>query len=408
MSRCFLKVINIKKLVVPGFCIIFSLCLVVFSDTAMESALKGLNLWFNIVFPALFPFFVASELLNSTGFIKSMGILLEPIMRPLFKLPGYASFAFLMGIASGYPVGAKITTDMRKNNLLTSEEANRLLAFSNNSGPLFIIGAVANGMFKMPEIGVLLLACHIAACITVGVILALKGPQKRMSPGRSTYKHLISRFKHEFIKYQSRPSFCFATIFGNAVKNSVATIFVIGGFIIIFSVIINLLLKTGIIEICSSLLAGMAKPFNVKKDIINSILSGFFEITTGANMAALAQQSPISHRLAAVSLIIGWAGLSVHLQVFSIISNTDIKIKNYLLGKLLQGIFAAVYTYLGFMSFERFLLKPAGAFARSFETRDYTWHTALLFSACHLFIILGLFTVMYIINVLLNRRKYPH
>jgi len=70
--------------------------LIIFSDTAVKSAGSGLNLWFNVVFPSLFPFFVASEILYRTGFIKAIGILLEPIMRPLFNVPGCGSFAFAM------------------------------------------------------------------------------------------------------------------------------------------------------------------------------------------------------------------------------------------------------------------------------------------------------------------------
>jgi len=91
-------------------------------------------LWFNVVFPSLFPFFVASEILYRTGFIKAIGILLEPIMRP-FNVPGCGSFAFAMGITSGYPVGAKITASMREEKLLSKTESERLLSFTNNSGP---------------------------------------------------------------------------------------------------------------------------------------------------------------------------------------------------------------------------------------------------------------------------------
>ena len=65
-------------------------------------------------------------------------------MRPLFNVPGEGAFAFLMGLISGYPVGAKIVTDLKDNNLCTTEEAERMLCFTNNSGPLFIIGTVRN------------------------------------------------------------------------------------------------------------------------------------------------------------------------------------------------------------------------------------------------------------------------
>ncbi len=65
-------------------------------------------------------------------------------MKPIFNVPGIGAYAFIMGIISGYPVGAKIVTEFRKNGECSKAEAERLLAFTNNSGPLFIIGTVRN------------------------------------------------------------------------------------------------------------------------------------------------------------------------------------------------------------------------------------------------------------------------
>lgn len=60
---------------------------------------------------------------------------------------GVGAYAFIMGIISGYPVGAKIVTEFRKNGDCSKAEAERLLAFTNNSGPLFIIGTIGVSMF---------------------------------------------------------------------------------------------------------------------------------------------------------------------------------------------------------------------------------------------------------------------
>ena len=60
---------------------------------------------------------------------------------------GIGAYAFIMGIISGYPVGAKIVTEFRKNGNCSRAEAERLLSFTNNSGPLFIIGTIGVSMF---------------------------------------------------------------------------------------------------------------------------------------------------------------------------------------------------------------------------------------------------------------------
>lgn len=337
------RILYVKNLFLPALFMFFILCLILFPKSVVSSASRGISLWVNVVFPSLFPFFVGADLLNRSGIIRALGVLFEPIMRPLFNVPGCGSFPFIMGITSGYPVGAKLTTSMREDKMLSKLEAERLLAFSNNSGPLFIIGAVAVGMYNLPELGLFLLSCHILACITVGILFRFYGIRQEKRKHRIE-RNLIRRFKKEIENMNAKTDL--GTMFGNAIKDSISTILVIGGFIIFFSVIINLLLELGIISIITKFLALFLIPLGIDKDIVASLISGLFEITTGTSAASKAVTAPFMQKLIASSAVIGWAGLSVHLQVLSIISKTDINIKPYLIGKLLQGIIAACYTYI--------------------------------------------------------------
>jgi len=336
------SVIYLKRLSLPIICSVFVLLLIIFSNTAVASASRGLNLWLNVVFPSLFPFFVASEILYRTGFIKSLGILLEPIMRPLFNVPGCGSFALAMGITSGYPVGAKLTAKMREEKLLTKTESERLLSFTNNSGPLFIIGAVAVGMFNNPKIGFVLLFCHILACITVGIFFRFYGSRKTRVKN-SDSSNTLKKFKKELANTESVN---IGEILGDSIRSSINTILAIGGFIILFSVIINLLLETGIINTAAAFFSLLFPIESISREIISSILSGFFEITTGINMISKLEEISFTQQLSAISLVLGWAGLSVHFQVYSIISKTDISIKPYLFGKLMHGFFSTLYVWI--------------------------------------------------------------
>lgn len=340
-------IVYIKQLAVPLCCIVFILCLILLSGTAVKAAEKGLALWATIVVPSLFPFFAAAELLNATGFIRSSGILLEPLMRPLFNVPGCASFALAMGITSGYPVGAKITCDLKDNGLLTRVEAERLLAFTNNSGPLFIVGAVGTGMYGSSRIGIFLFICHLLACFTVGFLFrfyksshSTSSLQKRKIPYRKAF---TKKLKEE----HANGKINFGSILGDAVKNSVSTILIIGGFIVLFSVIIQLLTDTGLISVLVKIFTKLLSPFGFREEVIQGILSGIFEITTGSGLVSQASGIPLNMKLPAVSFIIGWAGISVHSQVFSITSKSDVPITPYLTGKFLQGIIAAIYTSIG-------------------------------------------------------------
>ncbi len=104
-------------------------CMVLYPEEAFSAAVKGLDVWWNIVFPALLPFFIGSEILMGLGVVHFMGVLLEPLMRPLFRIPGAGSFAVAMGLASGFPIGAILTTKMRLKNLVTRYEGERLMSF---------------------------------------------------------------------------------------------------------------------------------------------------------------------------------------------------------------------------------------------------------------------------------------
>lgn len=81
-------------------------------DSIIESGRKGVNLCLNIIFPSLLPFFVVSRLILDTGAIYPIGRLFEPVMKPVFNLPGNAAFPLIAGWLSGYPAGAKYTADL--------------------------------------------------------------------------------------------------------------------------------------------------------------------------------------------------------------------------------------------------------------------------------------------------------
>ena len=88
-----------------------------------------------------------SEIMIGLGVVHFMGVLVEPIMRPVFRIPGEGAFAVVMGLASGYPVGARITARLYQEGMCNSVEGERLVSFANTADPLFMIGAVAVGVW---------------------------------------------------------------------------------------------------------------------------------------------------------------------------------------------------------------------------------------------------------------------
>ncbi|HHY23295.1 MAG TPA: sporulation integral membrane protein YlbJ [Clostridiaceae bacterium] len=373
-------------LVIPLFGILFIGSLIIFSKTAVTSALKAIELWLGVVFPSIFPFLVASEILNGTSFINAIGIIFEPIMRPLFNVPGCASYLLALGVTSGYPVGAKATSNMRENKRISKRQGERLLAFCNNSSPLFITGAVATGMLKMPGVGPFLLICHIAASVTVGLTFRFLDKTKNTNLKGNTKVSIYKKFTKELL---TENNYNIGTLFGNAVVNSMSTILAIGGFIIFFSVTINLLLESGILNITSNIIYYFLRNTKLSKDVITPILSGFIEITTGLQLICSLENISLSLKLILISIVIGWAGLSVHFQVLNVTKNSDLSIKLYLFGKFIQGCIAGLYTYIGIRIINYLPDSYMTVFNTIHESNTVKWQH-YFFSSCKYLLIISI------------------
>ena len=126
--------------------------------------------------------------------------------------------------------------------------------------------------------------------------------------------------------------------------NAINTVLLIGGFIVLFSVIISMLESSKVLSILSNILAPLLHTFNIPPSFSTGIISGMVELTHGLSKIALISTSNLSITICA--FILGFGGISVCLQILSITSKAKISIKPYIIGKLLQAILAAVYTYL--------------------------------------------------------------
>lgn len=337
--------INIKKIIIPFFFVLFTILLIVFSNSNFEAAKKGINLWLNSVLPSLLPFFIATELLSYTNIIYYLGKLLNNIMRPLFNVPGEGAFAFIMGIISGYPTGAKIVANMKKDNICTKEECERLIAFTNNSGPLFIIGTVGTSLLYDTSIGFLLLFTHILACITVGIIFRFWKHNKNDS-----YKRYINIQKNR-VTFNN-----LGDIIGESIKNATNTVVMIGGFVILFSVINSMLNNSNFYHIIINFTSPFFNLIGIDNNFLQGIYTGFIELTNGVQYICNIPTKTISITIIICAFLLGFGGISVMLQVLSITSKSNISIKPYIIGKILHGIIAAFYTYLILSNFSYFNL----------------------------------------------------
>ena len=325
---------------------LFVMSLIYYPEECYRAAVDGVDTWINVVLPALLPFFIGAELLIGLGVIDFMGTLLEPVMRPLFKTPGQSAFVFVMSITSGYPVGVKLTCGLREKGVCTKTEAQRMLAFCSTSGPLFMIGAVSIGMFGSRLAGTIIAVSHYLSAFFLGIIAAafIKGGSEMK---RHSFKPVgIRRALDAMLEKRRRDGRPFGVLMGDAVRESINTLLMVGGFIIMFSVVIQLFSITGALQFLAGPLEKLLSKTSLPHTLAQPVLSGMLEITIGSRLISRVESLPFIYTVSAASFIIGWSGFSIHAQAISFISRTDLSPSLYMLSKLAHGALCCITSYL--------------------------------------------------------------
>ena len=348
---------------------LLTLSLVIFPKEGFQAALDGMHIFWDIVFPSLLPFFVLAEILLGLGVVHFLGVLLEPLMRPLFNVPGVGAFALSMGLAAGYPMDAVITSRFRKMGLCTRTEGERLLAFTNTADPLFILGAVAVGMFASPKLGIILAAAHYLSSFTVGMVFRFyrRGDAPTQELAASHRAPLLTRASRELLKARREDGRSFGQLMGESVQTSIKTLLLICGFIMLFSVVVKVSALVGITALLSPVIAGGLKLIGLHPSLTDASLRGLLEIDLGTIASAKATAAPLLDRAIIASVIIAWSGLCVHAQVASVIIGTDVRMGPYAAARVIQGVFAGLYTWLlmvplgGLFGWTASVFQPIGA-----------------------------------------------
>ena len=306
-----------KRIVPYLFVAYIALMILLYPQNAIMYAKSGLYLCYDVIIPSLFPFFICSGLLIYSGFTKVLSRIAGPVMRPVFNVGGAGSTALTLGIVSGYPLGALTACQLYESGYLSKTETERLLAFCNNSGPLFILGAVGSAIYSSGKIGVVLYISHILSTFLVGFLFRFYARNKHTAPAYS-----VTQTEDDF-----------SQVFSKVLASSINSILTVCGAVIFFGVI-----------------SGIVTTHLPVGDTINSVICGILELTGGTK--AISQTAlPITVKLTLSAFVVGFAGICVHIQVASIVSKYHLSLMPYILGKLSHGLFSALFTYLYFLAF---------------------------------------------------------
>lgn len=311
--------INILYPIIIIFGIFF---LIIYPSLAIDAFFQGLRIWATKLLPALLPFFILTKLLAYTPIISKFGQALSPVTSRLYGVGGISGYIYIMSIISGYPVGAKLTSDMYSSNIISKNQAHTISAFTSTSGPLFIIGTVAIGLFENAKLGFVIILAHFLGALINGLLYKNKKTTKTL----------------EFNNIQNQNPL------QESMTSSITSILVVGGFVALFYMFLQLFINLNLF----SPIIWLGNLFHIPENITLGIICGLIEVTSGC--IYLSYSNVNSLLLCALStFIISFGGLSIHAQAFCYLKNFEMPYSKFFLQKLTHGIISTLLSIILFL-----------------------------------------------------------
>lgn len=318
---------------------VFVLLIIFFPDEAFRASLQGINVWWKYVFPALLPFFILLELAAGFGVLHGIGSLLDPFMRLFFRLPGTSGWALATGGIGGFPTGAKAAAELRLRGDLTREQGEHLIAMSHYGSPALILIVVAGAFLGEPSLGLLLVTVHYAAGLIIGAFWRRKAPHPQ-DPRPALGPFAAMKAAHV------RDGRTFGKLLGDAVTSSVNGLMIVGGYIVMFAVVLHVITMTRLPDALAAALQAVVPGTagDLLQAAVRPLLIGLFEPHLGAFAWSEATGLPAMWQAAGIAALLGWGGLSAHAQMRALTQETDLRYGPFLRARLLHSVLAAALT----------------------------------------------------------------
>lgn len=302
-----------KKCCMYALIFLIIVCILIKSYTEIKKEIiESLVLWCTVVLPSLFPYLVLSQYIISTGIMNIISTITGPILSRILHTSRNGTNIFLSSLVCGYPSGAICTADLYVSGQMSLHEAQRIICFSNNAGPLFLISAVGTGMIGNTGDGVAIYVIQTLACLCYAFFSGIKSD------------NISDNASDKVGQVRSKD-------FSTCIKTSVTTIVNIGGFITASSVICRI-----IITLISALFPRLPHT--------EAWIYSIFELSRASEMITRFNMTPLL--FATLCAVVSWGGISVILQVKSALP-PEIKISRFVKSKIMQAstAFGLGYAY---------------------------------------------------------------
>ena len=311
------KIVN--SVFIPN-CFLLLLCyLFLFPTEAFGAACSGLDLWFHTLLPSLLPFCVLSNLLIASGIIPKILNPLAPIFQRILGLSVYGTYAFLLGLLCGYPMGAKLVSDLYQKHNIDYQEGRYLLTFVNHASPMFITTYISLYLFgntdTLPKTFFILYSSALLTSVFFRILYHYSKKEQALPILSATA-----------IPEELSPITIDAV--DEAIFNGFETITKLGGYIILFSIF-------------SSMLQQIRTPFLFLQwflPAVTELTTGIYQITqTNLNFE-------MQYRM--ILTFTSFGGISTIAQTKGMLRGTPFQISTYIIGKIVNALCTFTLTLL--------------------------------------------------------------
>lgn len=288
-----------------------AICILGFTSSASQGALRGLKISSSIIIPSLFPFTVFSVFFEKSGGLMWISKKAQKVSMPILRCRGTDFSVILLSLLGGYPIGAKLSNELYKQGGISHKEAKRLLMFSVNPGPAFIIAIVGKNILKSNTAGLILFSANTLACLILNLFLNILDKENKT--------------KKEFTVYENMNV---SDAFVESVYEGTRVIINICAFVTLFSCISEIM-----------------KPALIKMNCY-SLVCPLLEISFGINEVAELGLKPYFY-----SLLLSFGGLSTICQIKQAGENIAPSFGLIIISRIIHGITATAFSYVLFKIF---------------------------------------------------------
>ena len=316
---------NYKSKLIKGSVLLFLITMFLFPYASFQGASSGLLLWFNTVLPSLLPFIIISNLMIRLNITKYISKVFYPLFHKIFHVSPDGCYPILIGFLSGIPMGAKTTADLLTERKISETEGRFLLTMCNNASPMFIMSYIAITQLKLPRIKYPLFAILYSSAIISALLyrfLWLKISSKRL-----TVQNIVSTNKL-ITKDSGKPVRFRFELVDSCILNGFEVVTKIGGYIILFSILAQIVYTIG-----------------PNISYVKAVLMSLFEITFGINQIC-SINIDINLKIVLVAVITSFGGLSGIAQTKSVLGETRLSMKSYVIAKLINALVTFIITIL--------------------------------------------------------------